>query len=94
MVKDGGIVTVLDAGTGELIHEERVPGFGRYFASPMAGDGKVYVASEQGVVTVIANQAEWNVLSSHPFEEPIYATPVPDENGILIRTSEALYRFE
>jgi outer membrane protein assembly factor BamB len=94
MVKDGGIVTMLDSMTGERLNEERVPGTGRYFASPIAGDGKVYTASEQGVVTVIANQPEWKVISSHPFEEAIYATPVPVGNSLLIRTAEALYRFE
>ena len=56
MVKEGGIVTKLEVATGQLLQEERVPGGGNYFASPVAGDGKVYFASELGIVSVLASQ--------------------------------------
>jgi outer membrane protein assembly factor BamB len=94
MVKDGGIVTKLKAGTGELLQEERLPGLGSYFASPVAGDGKVYFASEQGVISVMASSEEWRVLSSRALREKIHATPVLDSGSIFIRTDQALYRFE
>ena len=94
MVKDGGIVTKLDAATGRMLQEERVPGIGNYFASPVAGDGKVYVASEQGVVSVLANAADWQVISSHEFHEKIYATPVIDRDHIYLRSEQALYCFQ
>jgi hypothetical protein len=42
MVKDGGIVTVLNAATGDRLQEERLPGIGSYAASPVSGDGKIY----------------------------------------------------
>jgi outer membrane protein assembly factor BamB len=93
MVKDGGIVTKLDAATGELLHQERLPGMGNYHASPVTGDGKVYFASERGVVSVVANQREWEVIASHDFKEKIYATPVLHENRIYLRTEKALYCF-
>ncbi|MBI4663141.1 MAG: PQQ-binding-like beta-propeller repeat protein [Verrucomicrobia bacterium] len=94
MVKDGGIVTRLDAGTGRVQHEERVPGIGSYYASPVTGDGKVYFASELGVLSVVADKPEWNVLSSHDFKEKIYATPVIERDRIYIRTEKALYCFQ
>ena len=92
-VKDGGIVTKLDPATGRLLQEERLPALGSYYASPVTGDGKVYFASEPGVVSVLANQAEWKVLSSHNFSEKIYATPVIDRERIYLRTEKALYCF-
>jgi hypothetical protein len=94
MVKDGGIVTKLDAATGRMLQEERVPGIGNYFASPVAGDGKVYFASEQGVVSVVANTADWRVISSHEFHEKIYATPVIDRDRVYLRSDHALYSFQ
>lgn len=94
MVKAGGIVTKLDAATGRLLQEERVPGTGNYFASPVAGDGKVYFASEQGVVTVVGSQPEWQLISSHDFHEKIYATPLIESNHIYLRTEQALYNFQ
>ena len=94
MVKDGGIVTKLDAARGRLLQEERVPGIGNYFASPVAGDGKVYFASEQGVVSIVANTPDWRVISSHEFREKIYATPVIDRDRIYVRCEQALYCFQ
>ena len=94
MVKDGGIVTKIETATGKLLQEERVPGIGNYFASPVAGDGKVYFASETGVVSVLANQPDWQVLGSHAFHEKIYASPAFGPGTLLIRTESALYCFQ
>jgi len=93
MVKDGGIVTKLDVASGRMLQEERAGGIGGYYASPVAGDGKVFFASEQGVLSVIANQQEWRMISSHNFKEKIYATPVIDRSRIYVRTEKALYCF-
>ena len=93
MVKDGGIVTQLDARTGKLLHEERLPGMGNYFSSPVAGDDKVYFASEPGVVSVVANQSDWQILSSREFREKIYATPLLHHDRLYLRTERALYCF-
>jgi outer membrane protein assembly factor BamB len=94
MVKDGGIVTKLEADTGKLLQEERVPAVGNYFASPVAGDGKVYFSSEPGTVSVVAAEKDWRVISSRDFHEKIYATPALVGNRIYLRTEEALYCFE
>ena len=93
MVKDGGIVTKLDAASGKLLQEERVPGMGNYFASPVVGDGKVYFASEGGIVSVVASEPDWKVISSRNFREKIYATPLLDRGRIFLRTEQALYCF-
>ena len=94
LVKEGGIVTKLDASSGRLLQEERVPGFGNYFASPVAGDGKVYFASESGTVSVVAAERDWRVISSRDFHEKIYATPVLSHGHIYLRTEQALYCFQ
>jgi outer membrane protein assembly factor BamB len=94
MVKDGGIVTKLETDTGKLLQEERVPAVGNYFASPVAGDGKVYFCSEPGTVSVVSAEKDWRVISSRDFHEKIYATPVLVGNHIYLRTEEALYCFE
>jgi outer membrane protein assembly factor BamB len=93
MVKDGGIVTKLDAATGKLLQEERVDAVGNYFASPVAGDGKVYFASETGTVSVVAEGQDWQVISSRNFHEKIYATPALEDGRMYLRTEAALYCF-
>jgi outer membrane protein assembly factor BamB len=93
MVKDGGLVTKLDASNGRVLQEERLPAVGGYYASPVTADGKVFFAGEQGTVTIVANQPEWKIISSHAFREKIYASPVIESGRLYIRTEKALYCF-
>ena len=93
MVKKGGIVTTLDPDSGKLFKQGRVNGGGGYYASPVAGDGKVYLASEKGVVTVLRAGPHWEVVSSHDFGERILATPVINDGSVYLRTEETLYCF-
>src|SRR5262245_17983011 len=58
-VKNGGIVTCLDAKTGKPSKTDRVRGSGDYYASPVAGDGKVYVVSKDGDLSVLSAEADW-----------------------------------
>ena len=93
MVKNGGIVTSLDAESGKLLKQGRLTGLGNYFASPVAGDGKVYLASESGVITVLKAGVEWEISSSHDLDERIMASPVIADGRIYVRTEEALYSY-
>ena len=52
LVDDGGILTCLDALSGSRRWQKRLPG--RYTASPIAGDGKIYFFNEDGTATVIS----------------------------------------
>ena len=94
MVKDSGIVTSLDASNGELLQQGRSRGRGNYYASLMAGDGKVFLASERGVITVLEAGRKWSVLGSHDFKERILATPAIRDGRIYVRTDAALYCFQ
>ena len=93
MVKDSGIITSLDASSGELLKQGRAIGRGNYYASLVAGDKKVYLISESGVVTVLKAGRDWSVLGSHDFKERIMATPVIADGIMLIRTDAAVYAF-
>ncbi len=93
-VKDGGIVTKISAETGDVLMERRLPNMGNYYSSPVSADGKVFFASEQGVVSAISNEPNWRVIASHDFRERIYATPLVSGGKLFIRTEQALYCFQ
>ena len=93
MVKDGGIVTKLDANSGKVLQEERVPAVGNYFASPVAGDGKIYFASEPGTVSIVAADRDWKVISSREFHEKIFATPIACRGKLYLRTEQGVYCY-
>ena len=93
MVKNGGIFTCLDAKTGELKFEEKVGAGGPYYASPVLADGKIYLASGRGVVTVLKEGPVFDVLASNDLKERIQATPALVDGKIYIRTHMRLYAF-
>lgn len=93
LVKNGGFVTTLDAHTGKLAKTGRAPGAANYYASPVGGDGKVYLVSERGELTVISAEPQWRFLSRARFEEDVYATPALLDGRIYLRTTGHLYCF-
>jgi hypothetical protein len=94
LVKSGGLLTSFDAGTGQVAKAGPVAGaLGAYSASPVAAEGKVYLASEDGKVTVLKASHDWEVITINYLGEGCYATPALSGGHIYVRTSEALYRF-
>ncbi len=92
-VKDGGILSCIDARTGVLRKAARLPGSGNYYSSPVAGDGKVFLLNERGVASVVRAADDWQVLSSAEFDEDTYATPALAGGRIYLRTTRHLYCF-
>ncbi len=90
-VKDGGIFCCLDAKTGAPRKQARLPATDSYYASPVAGDGKVYTVNADGKLTVVSAQDQWEVLHSAEFGEEVYATPALVDNRIYLRTKGQLY---
>ncbi len=43
----------------------RARGTGNYFASPIAGDGKVYLINEKGLLTVLKADGQWEAIADH-----------------------------
>ena len=94
LIKTGGIMTVLDAKTGQAGKPERLPNAGGdYYSSPVGGDGKVYCLNERGNLTVLSAGEDWKVLHRARFEEDVYATPALVDGRIYLRTAGHLYCF-
>jgi len=92
-VKNGGIMFCRNAATGKEIYRARLGTTGGYFASPVAGDGKIYAASDRGVVVVVESGDRFRVLSRNNLGEPIFATPAIGGGTLYVRTSRHLYAF-
>jgi outer membrane protein assembly factor BamB len=92
-VKDGGIVACVDARSGKPRKQGRLEANGEYYSSPVAGDGKIYLLSEEGKLTVISATGEWQVLHTADFAENVYATPAIVDGHIYLRTTGHLYCF-
>ena len=92
VIQDGGIGTCFDAASGEIHWTERVGG--NFSASPVFANGLIYLANHEGMVTVIAPGKEYQVLAQNQLDGQLMASPVALDGMLLIRSDQALYRFE
>ena len=87
-------MTSLNPATGEVLKTGRVKdAIEAYYASPVAADGKVYLVSYDGKVSVIRADAQWEVLAVYDLGEECQATPAIGGGSIYVRTAKALYCF-
>ena len=86
-----GIVTAYDALSGERAYRARVGTGGAFSASPIAADGRLYFASEDGEVFVAKAGREYVQLAKHDMKEVIMATPAISNGLIVIRTMKHVY---
>ena len=92
LMTDKGLVTCLDARTGEVKYEgARTPMPGSFTASPVAFDGKILLFSEDGDTHVIKAGPRHEVLRTNVLAEPIYASPALSQGRLFIRGAQQLY---
>jgi outer membrane protein assembly factor BamB len=95
MVNDSGILISFDPATGAVVKQGRLKGaIDKYFASPVAADGKVFLISQDGTLSVVTAKGEWEIVSVSALEDEVYATPAIVDRRIYIRTKGLLYSFE
>jgi outer membrane protein assembly factor BamB len=88
MAGDVGIITCVDAKTGERVWRERLGGV--YTASPVAGDGKVYLLSETGETIVLRAGRTPQVMARNTIDGRILASPAISEGRLFIRTDDQI----
>lgn len=92
VVKAGGLSTCLDAGDGSSLWERaRIQNFGDHFASPVAADGKIFIAGRNGFVIVISDSGTLSILEKNDMAGEIIATPSIADGRLYIRTREKLF---
>ncbi len=91
-VKNGGVMTCLNARTGQLVWQERLPAGGDYYASPVAVEDHIYVVNEDGEVTVVAAaKPVLEVVASNTLGERTLASPAVSQGQMFLRTDSHLW---
>jgi outer membrane protein assembly factor BamB len=92
LVNDAGIASCLDAKSGRPRWTHRVGG--KFSASPLFADGRIYIQSEAGETTIFRPDPErFTELARNDLDEPTLASLGVIEHALLIRTASALYRI-
>ena len=94
MVNDSGILLSFDPATGNVIKQGRLKGaIDKYFASPIGADDKVWLASQDGTISVVTAKGDWEMVQVNTLDDEVFATPVPADGELFVRTRSALYNF-
>lgn len=92
IVSDDGMMTCLDAMTGEEIWKERVGG--AYSASPLYVDGHLYLFSHTGDITVLQPGRTYKVLAKSSLGDGFMSSPAVVDDALILRSKSHLYRIQ
>jgi outer membrane protein assembly factor BamB len=88
---DNGVLAAYDPRTGRRHYQQRIaPDAGGFSASPIGAGGRLYVASEDGVLFVIRAGTRFEVLARNDMKEMCLATPALSGDLLLVRTRSHL----
>jgi outer membrane protein assembly factor BamB len=89
---DENYVTCVEAATGQIVWTERISG--KYAASPIYADGRLYFFNQQGTTTVLKPGRTFSVLATNTLASGFMASPAVDDKALVLRTKTHLYRIE
>jgi outer membrane protein assembly factor BamB len=88
MATDQGIISAVDAVTGQRVWQERIPGV--YMASPVAADGKIYFAGETGDTLVLEAGRTLKILARNKLRGRFGGSPAISGGRIYLRADDRL----
>lgn len=94
LLGDGGIMRCVEFKTGKVLYEERVEGVqgsAKFFSSPVAADGKIFCASQQGDLIVIKAGPKFERIAASKLDSPVNSVPAIGDKRLYLRTAESLY---
>jgi outer membrane protein assembly factor BamB len=88
MANDVGVLTGVDAATGERVWQQRVDGV--FSASPVGGAGHVYFVSENGDTIVMKAGRTPEIVARNSIGERALASPAISNGRLFLRTDDHL----
>jgi len=87
-----GILSAIDRATGDALYApQRLDGIGNVYSSPVAADGRVYLADREGVTIVLAAGDPFTILATNVLDDGFSATPALVDGEIYLRGHRYLY---
>jgi len=90
--QQGGMVNCYEAATGKAAYtKERIPNARAFWASPWAGDGKIFCLDDGGTTHVLQAGPEFKVLSKSTVGEMCWSSPAIAGSTLILRSVDHLY---
>lgn len=91
LLSSNGVLTSCDLTDGSKGFQARVEG--NYWSTPVVANGLLYAFSQQGAAKIVKLGEEPEVVSEIDLGETILASPAVNEDGLFIRTDNALWKL-
>jgi outer membrane protein assembly factor BamB len=91
VLSNQGVLSTYNAKTGERVYQHRVGSGGSYSASPVAGDGKVYLPSEDGDIYVVKAGNTYELLTQNSVGEVVMASPAISDGILIVRGMQHVF---
>ena len=91
-IADESFASCVDAATGNVVWSERMGG--KFAASPIFADGKIYYCDKSGLTTVLKPGRTFEVLATNKLDDGFMASPAASGKALYLRTRSSLYRVE
>ncbi|OHB64618.1 MAG: hypothetical protein A2Y77_09230 [Planctomycetes bacterium RBG_13_62_9] len=89
LATETGVVKCFKAATGEVLWRQRLGG--KFSASPVWADGRVYFLGENGKMTVVEEGPQFKPVATNELGETCCASPAISQGNLFIRTQKTLY---
>jgi len=86
-----GSINCLDPETGKEIYNAKLGSARSFIASPVASDGRIYTADEEGTVYIIRDGDTFELLAEIPMKDICMTAPAITDGMIFFRTQNNLY---
>lgn len=93
LIRNGSILSCRELETGRVIYEERISSPGGYYSSPLAVEGRLYLASDRGNIAVVKMGGKPEVLAQNKLGAPVFASPAVVDRALYFRSSGHLWAF-
>ena len=84
-------MTCSDAKTGEQVYRERIPDARAFWASPWAGDGKVFCLDDAGSTHILQAGPQFKVIGKNSIDEMCWASPAAADGTLVVRGVDHLF---
>jgi outer membrane protein assembly factor BamB len=92
LLNDGGVLTCLDAQTGDVVYEGgRFPERGRFMASPIVVDDAILMISDSGDAAFVQTGPEHAILAQTGLDEAVTVTPAVAGGRLYVRGEKHLF---
>jgi outer membrane protein assembly factor BamB len=90
-VNDVGVISCIEAQTGQVVWDERVAG--NCSASPLYAEGRIYFCARNGATVVLTPGRTCRILGTNQLDGMVMASPAVADNAIFLRSKTDLYRI-